>query len=297
LGNDYSGDPIIIKTDSLGNQQWVKYLGGYLVDYYPMLCNSIDGNIIAGYSIADSMPNPYYAYLRPKIIKLDNSGNIIWQNKFGESSFMKLLKNTQLTSNGDYLMTGYMYNNYPHITSWILKVNSLGDSLWYREYELLEGEDSENLLSDVIESSDNGILAIGSIRPRSPDIGTMDFWVIKLDSIGCPYPECDTTVGVVEIPDIEAEGLVIYPNPAAEWLQVAGCRLQDQNRKSTTGNRQSTIYLCIYDIYGRKMEKLEVPEGQDQMRIDVTGYLKGIYIAVLYSESQIIGRKKFIVAR
>jgi hypothetical protein len=176
-----------------------------------------------------------------------------------------------------------MVNDYPQFVGWMLKLNLEGDSLWYREYKILDGGESENRLYDIKTTLDHGFISCGMVYPRSPDTGTRDIWVLKLDSIGCPFPLCDTTVGVVEMPFNEKEELVIYPNPAKNWLQAAGFKLQANGR------------LMIYDIYGRKVEEIVVPEGQDQVRIDVTGYQNGIYFAILYSDSQITDRKKFMV--
>jgi len=36
---------------------------------------------------------------------------------------------------------------------------------------------------------------------------SQDAWVIKLDSIGCEYPFCDTTVGLLETEFAERQGL------------------------------------------------------------------------------------------
>lgn len=294
----WTGDPIVIKTDNSGNQQWIKNLGGGFLDNKAMICLDHVGNIIVGtnytYEMSGSDPKS-----KINIIKLDNQGNIIWNKQYGEIFLNNWLLNIRALVDGNIIAVGESYDPSPEAFSkgWILKVDSNGDSLWLRDYKLLYGNYSFNSLSDIIQTSDLGYLACGDVFPAQPDTGSQDAWVIKLDSVGCPYPECDTTVGIVEIPYAGIEELVIYPNPAAEWLHVTGCRLQVHNRRSANSNRQSANYLCIYDIYGRKVEEVLVPAGQDQVRVDVAGFRNGIYVAVLYSEKQIVGRKKFVVAR
>lgn len=285
IGNDNSGDPIVIKTDSLGNQQWMKNLGGGFRDYKAMISLDIDGNIIIGTNYAYSMSGD-----DPKskinIIKLNNQGNILWNKKYGNILQYNYLLNVRALEDGNIVAVGQSYDPSPEafIKGWILKVNSDGDSTWYRDYKLLLGYYSENTLRDIIQTTDLGYIACGDLFPVEPDTGSQDAWVIKLDSIGCPYPECDTTVGLVEIPYAGTEELVIYPNPAESLLQASGFKLQAKGR------------LMIYDMYGRKVGEVEIPQGWDQVRIDVAGFRNGIYVAVLYSDNQIVGRKKFVVA-
>ena len=62
IGQDYSGDPIVFKTDSLGNQLWLKNLGGQYKDHIAMLSLSNDGGIIVGTCYADSMINSDVAF-------------------------------------------------------------------------------------------------------------------------------------------------------------------------------------------------------------------------------------------
>jgi hypothetical protein len=38
IGQEETGNPVIVKTDSLGNQQWVKYMGGPLLDRSCLSC-------------------------------------------------------------------------------------------------------------------------------------------------------------------------------------------------------------------------------------------------------------------
>ena len=101
---------------------------------------------------------------------------------------------------------------------WILKATPEGDSLWMRSYKLLEGEDSENHLLNLSETSNKGLLAVGYVWPSSSDTGTQDAWVIKLDSIGCEYPLCDTTVGIVKHKFNEKDVLSVYPNPCNSYV-------------------------------------------------------------------------------
>jgi len=72
--------------------------------------------------------------------------------------------------------------------------------------------------------------------------------------------------------------------------------LQDQiNCQLSIVNCQLSI--LIIDIYGRQVEEIAVPKGQEEFQINLSSYPQGIYIAVLRDDKGVIGRKKFVVAR
>ena len=193
-------DPVLIKTDSLGNQEWAKNLGGPYKDSSPFVTIAHDSNILIGTSYGDTMATPDNPMSRINLIKLDNSGNIIWNRKYGESERSKYLHYVRILDDGCNISVGSVvrYNPEPDRISWILKTNDDGDSIWYREYINLAGQQSRNYLYDVIVTTDNGLIACGYVDPNLPDTGSTDTWVIKLDSIGCEWAGCDTTVGIEE---------------------------------------------------------------------------------------------------
>ena len=303
IGNDNSGDPILIKTNSQGNQQWMKNLGGPYKDYKAMICLDNEGNMIVGTNYADYMSGDE-AYTRINIIKLDTLGNILWNKKYGTSRYRNYLVNIRSLEDGDIIATGTVGTFFPWRSGWIIKVNSQGDSIWYREYSLFQGENSMNFLYDLIQTSDNGLLACGYVYPSAPDTGSQDAWVIKLDSIGCEFPFCDTTVGMDEITGAEKNSLLIYPNPASNIincrLQVAGYRPAPSNAEGLQASPERSrgagdFRLVIYDIFGRKAEEIVIPPWQETVQMDVSGWNAGVYVAVLWGEDGVVGREKFVV--
>lgn len=212
----HTGDPIIIKTDSLGNQQWLKNIGGPYQDNSANLCLAPDGSIIAGTMYADSMAGDV-PYSRIYIVKMDNDGNIIWDKKFDRSNIVyNYMSRINCLDDGSIIACGSKPIEPPRTSSWAMKVSSEGDSIWYRHYDNLYGYQSFNYLYDIIPTSDNGFLASGYVIPMQPDTGTQDAWVIKLDSMGCDTPGC-FTVNVFEQPTDHVprtSHLQIFPNPA-----------------------------------------------------------------------------------
>ena len=182
IGQPETGNAVIVKTDSSGNQEWVKFLGGPYLDNKAMLSRSPDGNIIMGTAYGESMTGDI-PKSRIYIVKLDNSGNIIWENKYGESLYFNFLLNIRTLENGSIIASGSC-TEVSIYYGWILKVDMNGDSLWLRRERYFEGENSLHYLYDIIPTSDNGFLTCGDAIPISPDTGIRSAWVMKLDSSG-----------------------------------------------------------------------------------------------------------------
>ncbi len=280
----YTGDPIVIKTDSLGNKEWEKNLGGQYLDGTAWLSLNTQGNIIVACDIADSMLGDDQPFNRTYVSEIDNNGNIIWNNIIGQSVVYNFLKHIRCLDDGSIILCGTVLTDFPHMTGWVLKLSDVGDSLWYRQYDYLAGYASENNLFDIIPTGDNGYLACGFVLPRPPDTGTKDIWLLKLDSMGCDTPGCDPSVGISPVwhhaPD--PQHLHIFPNPATSIVTV---------RPSFFVARSSVF---IYDIYGRKQDEIIISKGQEQTRIDVLSYPDGVYIVVLKDQNKVVARGKFV---
>ena len=287
IGDINSGAPIVIKTDSAGNQQWFKNLGGPYVDDIAMVCPSEDDNILVGTVYTDYMTGDD-PHSRINIVKLDIQGNIVWNKKYGSTRIGNYLLNIRCLSSGDILSCGFVYDIFPHIAGWMLKINNDGDSLWYREYDILAGSESMNNFYDILETSDNGIIACGYIHPVSPDSGTEDVWVIKVDSLGCEGPD-DCWVGMEEKPEEEMTGkaLEIYPNPAGRRLRVAGYGLR--------GDEYAVV--SFFDSYGHKVFEMTVPPSQKEIFVDVSAWHDGLYAVMLLQNGKIAGSGKVVVMR
>lgn len=62
-------------------------------------------------------------------------------------------------------------------------------------------------------------------------------------------------------------------------------------------NEGKDYSICIYDIFGRKVLEIKVPERQNEVQINVEGYPPGIYLAVLKNEQAMKASAKFMVVR
>lgn len=103
---------------------------------------------------------------------------------------------------------------------------------------------------------------------------------VKYDSLGCDSTEiyCKTDVGLKE--QLFTNSLIeVYPNPAENFLNIK-C------------NEILKGQLIVYDIYGRKMDKLELKS--EGIELDVSNYNSGIYFLSLTENGKLIATKKII---
>ncbi|RLD70879.1 MAG: hypothetical protein DRI87_07710 [Bacteroidetes bacterium] len=278
-------DPLIIKTDSLGNEEWRINPGNPEVDDNKvMVALAQDGNIIAGtnYGTDQSGDNRWAVV---KIMKIKPDGTVLWDNNYLEPQYDNFLLNTVVLSNGNMIVNGSfaMFDDGPAIISYILCLDSLGTQLWYKEYALLTAHNSFNDLYDVRETSDGGLIGCGRVVPVTPDTGTTDIWLMKMDSTGCLYAGCDTTV-VVEETAVSQKYFKLYPNPAKEYITIE--YKLDYNVKNAV--------VEILTLKGNHIETFRLPGVQGVKIIDLRNRKSGIYFIRLSANGKTLQNEKFI---
>ncbi len=291
IGYNYTGDPLIIKVDSLGNEEWRINPGNPNVnDNKVMVALASDGNIIAGTNFG-VVQNGDNRDAENKIMKISFNGQIIWSYNYGESKPDNFLLNTTVLLNGNIISNGsytsyYQGEQFPITTSWILCVDSLGNQLWYKEYALLTGHNSFNDLYDVRETADGGLIGVGKVDPVVPDTGTADIWVMKMDSLGCLWEGCDTTVDVVETVWGRGNTFKLYPNPVSDAFTI-------KPKNETTQKRTFTVF----NMYGTKVKEVVIPPGSQSIRVQTNGWPGGVYLGVLSSKGKMMASKRFVVTK
>ncbi len=95
-------------------------------------------------------------------------------------------------------------------------------------------------------------------------------------------------VGIQEKEDDIAE-FDLYPNPAET---IINCRLPAGRHGFHIPH--PTFQILIYDLKGTVEEIVEVPQDNQEVRIDVSEFAKGTYVAVVKSGKEVVGKAKFI---
>ena len=216
--------------------------------------------------------------------EISNDGVILSDSLYGDKHRYLRVSNCRTVEDDGIIVSGSVWNLTPNDMGYLLRISNDGDSLWYRQFAILYGQDSKNYFYDAIPVSDKGFLACGGCVPVAPDTGTQDAWVIKVDSLGCESPTyCWVGEEELEMPTSD-QYLIIYPNPAWDKFTVS-------SQQSAVSNWQ----IAVYDMFGRKVEEIQVSKGKTKIVVNSMGWKKGLYIIRTMNKNGLIGSGKVIV--
>ncbi len=240
----------LLKFNSDDALQWQQTYGGTDDDRGQDIIQTKDnGYAILGYSKSadgniteNSGANDFW------IAKLNTSGDIIWQTSFGFLGADIGYALTETNDNG-YLITGVLdvsasggQGNSKTLASlhaggdyWAIKLNANGEKEWSKFF----GGTFTDTPYDVIQAEDNSYIIVGSSDSDDVDIknniGTYDFWVIKISSTGDLIWE--KSFGGTEID--EAWGIVSTND--GNFIIAGDTRSNDNN--VTTNNGAADVFI------------------------------------------------------
>ncbi len=256
----------ILKLDATGNILWQKSIGGSGSDLLVTLRQTTDGGYIVGGSSISNLSgdktensNGAYDYW---IMKLNSTGNIIWQNTIGGSD-MDALSDVIQTNDGGYLIGGYSSSgisgdkteaNLGSDDYWILKLDELGNIIWQNTI----GGTARDVLTGLHQTSDNGYIINGytpsgiSGDKTEATFGGFsygDYWILKLDVTGNIIWQ--KTIGgngedLSGSLDVNADGSII----------ISGTSM------SPVSGNKTTPFYGIADFWAIKLETDCVPEDE-----------------------------------
>ena len=129
------------------------------------------------------------------------------------------------SGNAHFIAAGTSVHVFPQedsssIKGWLYKGDIDGDSIWKREYIILENQQNEHTIYDIKETGDGGLILVGQVFDRTfEDAIPQQAWILKLDEHGCLVPGCHLLNAVEEVAD-HSPLLRLYPNPAGDYLHV-----------------------------------------------------------------------------
>uniref|UniRef100_UPI0040497737 hypothetical protein n=1 Tax=Gelidibacter sp. TaxID=2018083 RepID=UPI0040497737 len=191
-GNHGMSDGWVVKLNSIGNIQWQKALGGTQQESLHSIQQTSDGGYItAGFSQSSngdvSNNNGSTDYW---IVKLNSSGNILWEKSIGGSGSDTAYSISQTTDDG-YIVTGSsnsndgdVIGNHGFSDSWTIKLDSSGTVQWKKSF----GGTGVDIGNSIQQTIDGGYVLAGVSTSNDGDVsgnhGNGDFLIIKLDSTG-----------------------------------------------------------------------------------------------------------------
>jgi len=199
----------IIKLTSSGEKSWEVVHGGKEADGINSIDRTPDGGYIAAGFTASYGSGSYDC----EVIRLDASGNILWEKAYG-GTLPDVANCIRSTTDGGFIVAGETWSYGAGKTDfWVLKLGQDGAVQWSRT---IGGAGFERAQS-VAQTGDGGYLAAG--YTGSSGAGGKDVWTVKLDAQGSLLwsktyggKSCDMAYGL-KITD--GEGYVVAGNTSS----------------------------------------------------------------------------------
>tara|TARA_R110000737_G_scaffold2302_2_gene6474 strand:- start:2830 stop:4173 length:1344 start_codon:yes stop_codon:yes gene_type:complete len=165
----------VVKVDSFGNLIWEKSFGGEGIEVsYDIAKTSDNGFVVVGNTFStngDILLN--HGESDMWMIKLDEEGNLIWEQTYGGSQF-DLAQAVVQSKDGGFLITGNTKSddkdsslNNGENDIWLVKTNAFGDLVWEKSF----GGSGLDFGFDLLENADGSILIVG--ESSSTDFGSI----------------------------------------------------------------------------------------------------------------------------
>lgn len=168
-------DLLMLKTDSDGNNIWSRSVGGSKDDFGWYVTETNDGGFLSIGATKSFNIGNWDGY----VVKTDASGTLQWTKVLGGSN-SDYFHGMSKTSDGGFILTGITStNSFGSSDIWLVKLNSIGDTLWTRQY----GKATEDAGNAVIQTNDGGYMIAGDIHVN-PNAGNHNSCLLKTDSNG-----------------------------------------------------------------------------------------------------------------
>lgn len=178
-----------VRFDKDGNIIWQKSYGGDDYDYGQSIIQTQDGGyVMAGYS--NSALSGNHGSYDFWIMRLNSSGDLVWQKLFGGSADDKAYS-VKATSDKGFIVVGKTTSNDGDVTvnkggedAWLVKIDSAGNKVWQKSF----GGTQNDAFRDVVQTTDAGYLLNGYTYSNDGDVsgnhGNADYWVAKINASG-----------------------------------------------------------------------------------------------------------------
>ena len=187
-------DCFVTDFDESGNEIWKTTFGGTDADYiYAMGYNATNIVVVGASKSNDNDITGNHGNYDMLVVKLDLSGNIVWQKSFGGTEVDKATS-VQVSNTGEIYVLGYSKSTDGDVTAganhgdydiWLLKLDANGTILWQKNYGGTSDDRSTDLLSDGYS---NNLYFSGYSKSNDGDLtnnqGNFDYWVVKIDDTG-----------------------------------------------------------------------------------------------------------------
>jgi hypothetical protein len=266
----------VVKTDSTGEIQWDKTMGGLGQENFKSVIQTFDGGYaLIGESnspISDEKSEDSWGGGDYWLVKLDSIGNIEWDKTIGGSG-EEVIDNVVQTKDSGYILAGS--SNSPisgyktedtrgFFDYWVVKVDKRGHKIWDKT---IGGNDYE-FCSPIVLTNDGGVLLGGfsqsniSGEKTENSRGNYDIWLVKINSQG--KVKWDKTIGGN---DFDGAFGIIQADDSSFF--ISGSSSSNISGEKTEDSRGgSDFWIVKTDVKGNKLwDKTIGGSGDDHLSL------------------------------
>jgi hypothetical protein len=194
--NDY--DFLAVKIDASGNMLWNKTYGGTESDKAYAITSDAGNFVIAGDTRSKGAGD-----CDAWIVKIDSSGNLVWDKTVGDTAFDEATCITE-ASDGGYLVGGWTisYGNGQR-DFWLFKLSSVGELSWSATVGRSDYEEAYA----VIQTGENQFVMAG--WTKSIGNGYYDFYVTKIEVASSNWLQSNWVMVVAIIVTVLILGVIV----------------------------------------------------------------------------------------
>ncbi len=284
---------VLFKLDSNLNLEWQHCYGGSDHDGITAIMEVSDGYVFGAYvNSNDGDISGWHGGNDIWIVKIDFSGNIIWQNPLGGSR-SEFISTLLLTEDESIVIPGYTQSNDGNVSGnhtmseydydiWFVKLNNEGDLF---SQQCFGGVGSEIVEFGVVKKSDNNFVIAGHTDfGPSYDVGCTphggngvdkDYWVFEIQ---------DTLTSTLASIGFTEE-VKVYPNPADEYVCF----------DVTSGGLVEMPEVKIFNSQGMPVKDLVLFESKGKIIWDLRKVAPGVYFYQITSNGNYPESGKIVV--
>lgn len=281
-----ANDVWVAKCNRQGEETWTNKYGGDRTDEGYSGEETSDG----GYIIVGSTDSFGAGKTDVWLMKLDSSGEPVWQKTFGGAE-RDVGYSVEQTRDGGYVVAATTWSfGAGGADAWLIKIDNQGNKLWDHAF----GGSEHDRAKSVRETSDGGYIAAGFTE--SYGAGQKDVWVIKIDGNQSQVNHLRSQHLVVD-----EDLFAIHPNPITGTFRV-----QIPSNMGAMVAEEAVAVLRIYDIGGRVVREFGTgwfsSKGRYVLHCDATdsegGKMNpGNYVLELLVDGSTIVRDRIFIHR
>ena len=280
--------PIILKTDSLGNEEWVHAYGSntYSNPRFMDIIETRDSSILVcgAFTYGETFGGlyPYDGWL----LKLNPDGTTVWNRKYREHTvnnsdwrdtiYCEFVSITELDDGGLAAIARVRSTDCPCKDFKLYRMNSFGDTLWTKAFSSYPDGNILYYPNSILQTADGGFAISGyedyyEWSDSSGWVSSQRIFLIKTDSLGN-----DSLVHISEpqATPISSYELEVYPNPVGRQLHInlpANFPGGDMQLINQQGQIANTIHLPRHEQSPAEINVSSYPPGHYLIQIKTNG--------------------------